>query len=110
MSERLLRELIIELLKKRLSREYKEIKTNSSESPDLILANHGFTVASVQVETESSITPERSEIWKQLAQDGSKLIIMVPKDEKAKIMNLLWNKGIADKVSVGTYEIVIKMP
>lgn len=110
MSERLLRELIIELLKKRLSREYKEIKVNPSGSPDLILANHGFTVAVVQVESEIGITSERSEIWKQLAQDGSKLIIMVPKDEKVKTMDILWNKGIADKVSVGTYEIAIKMP
>lgn len=110
MSERLLRELIIELLKKRLSREYKEIKINLSGSPDLILSNHGFTVATVQVESESDITSERSEIWKQLIQDGSKLIIMVPKDEKVKTMEILWNKGIADKVSVGTYEIAVKIP
>jgi len=110
MNERLLRELIIDMLKKRLSKEYKEIDVNPSGSPDLILSNHGFRVAVVQVETESGINTERADTWKQMAQDGSKLIIMVPKDEKVKMMEILWSKGIADKVGVGTYEIVLKMP
>ncbi len=110
MSEKLLRELIIELLKKRLSKEYKEIKVNPSGSPDIILSNHGFKVAVVQVETETSINSEQAVRWKQMLEDGSRLIIMIPKDEKAKMMELLWDKGMIDRVSVGTYEIAIRMP
>ncbi len=105
-----MRELIVEFLKKRFSREYKEIKENPSGNPDLILLNHGIMVASVQVESSETISIERADIWKQLIQDGSKLVIMVAKEDKARTMEILWNKGIADKVSIGTYEIVIKMP
>jgi hypothetical protein len=35
---------------------------------------------------------------------------MVPKNSKAKVIELLWQNGIADKVSVGSYEISINMP
>lgn len=110
MNEKLTHQAILEHLKKRLSAEYREIKINNNGNPDLILANHGFTVAYVQVETASSITAEKAEIWSNLIKDGTKLIIMVPKEEKVKMMNILWDKGLTDKVSVGTYEITIKMP
>lgn len=110
MSEQILRELIIELLKKRLSREYREIILNPEGNPHIILSNHGFKVAMVQVETETSINSEQAMIWKKMLADGSKLIIMVPKDEKAKMMELLWSNNMVDKVSIGTYEIAIKMP
>ncbi len=110
MDEKLTHQAIIEHLKKRLSAEYKEIKINNDGNPDLILANHGFKVAYVQVETTSSITPKKAEIWSELIKDGTRLIIIVPKEEKVKTMNILWDKGLTDKVSVGTYEIMIKMP
>jgi hypothetical protein len=64
----------------------------------------------VEVETESSITPEKAKIWKELAQSGSKLILMIPQNAKVKTMELLWQQGIADKVGVGSYEIKITMP
>ncbi|MCX7913944.1 MAG: hypothetical protein N2511_05100 [Thermodesulfovibrionales bacterium] len=110
MNEKLLHQIIVDHLKKKLSGEYKEIKVNSSGSPDLILSNHGFTVAYVQVETKSTITLERANLWEELAQSGIKLILMVPKDEKIRTTEILWNRALVDKVSVGTYEIIIKMP
>lgn len=110
MSEKLLRELTLEILKKKFSREYKDVRTNPDGEPDFILSNHGVVVASVQVESAETISSERAEKWKELAQGGSKLIIMVPREEKMRTMEILWDKGIADKVSVGTYEIVIKLP
>jgi hypothetical protein len=45
-----------------------------------------------------------------MTQSGSKLILMVPKNAKVKAMELLWQNGIADRVSVGSYEISISMP
>lgn len=109
-NERLLHDLIVDRLKGKFAGQYKEIKVNSGGNPDLVLANHGLTLAVVEVETEGSITAEKAEKWKEMARSGSKLILMVPKNAKVKVMELLWKSGIADRVGVGTYEIMISMP
>ncbi len=109
-SEKLLHDLIVDRLRGRFSSQYREITVNEGGCPDLILANHGMTLAVVEVETETGITPEKALRWKQMAQAGSKLIIMVPRSAKVKAMELLWKEGIADRVGVGSYEITITMP
>jgi hypothetical protein len=109
-NEKLVHDLIVTHLKQKFSREYKEVTVNSGGNPDLILANHGMVLANVEVETESTINPEKAEEWKRMTQPGVKLFLMVPKHVKARITDLLWDKGIMDKVSVGSYEIVINMP
>ncbi len=109
-SEKLIHDLIIDRLRQKFSGQYKEIKVDTEGSPNIILANHGLTLAVVEVETEKSITPEKAEKWKELAQSGSKLILVVPKNAKVKTMELLWKSGLADKVGVGNYEIAIYMP
>lgn len=109
-NEKLIHELIIERLKKKFAGQYKEIKMNESGNPDLILANHGLTLAVVEVETESTITSEKADKWREMARSGSKLVLMVPKNSRVKTMELLWKSGIADRVGVGTYEISIQMP
>jgi len=35
---------------------------------------------------------------------------MIPNDMKVKVTELLWAKGLMDKISIGTYEISLKMP
>ncbi|MBF0505404.1 MAG: hypothetical protein HQL09_01090 [Nitrospirae bacterium] len=109
-NEHLIHGLIIDHLKRRFRREYSEIKVNAAGDPDLTLSNHGLVLAVVEVETESSITPEKAGKWKDLAQPGTKLILMVPKSARVKVMEILWQKGIADRVGVGTYDIAITMP
>ncbi len=109
-NEKLVHDLIVDHLKQKLSKEYKDVSINAEGNPDLILSNHGLVLANVEVETEGTINPEKADDWKGLAQSGSKLILMVPKNSKAKVTELLWQKGIMDKVSVGNYEIVINMP
>jgi hypothetical protein len=109
-NEKLMHDLVVERLKGRLSAGYKEITFNSRGGPDLVLGNHGLTLAVVQVETQSSISPDRADFWKTLAGEGTKVILMVPKASKVKVMELLWQKGIADRVGVGTYELMISMP
>ena len=108
--EKLLHDLIVDRLKGKFSREYREIKVNPEGCPDIVLASHGLTMALVEVETEGSITPDRAGKWKEMAGSGSKLILMVPKHAKVKTTELLWKHGIADRVGVGSYEIVITMP
>jgi hypothetical protein len=109
-NEKLVHDLIIDHLRHKFSREYQEVKVNPQGSPDIVLGNHGLVLANVEVETESTINPERAEEWKTLVCSGVKLILLVPKKGKVKVPELLWEKGIMDKVSVGSYEIVINMP
>jgi hypothetical protein len=109
-NEKLVHDLVIDHLRHKFSREYQEVKVHPQGSPDIVLGNHGLVLANVEVETESTINPGRAEEWKKLADSGVKLILMVPKKAKAKVPELLWEKGIMDKVSVGSYEIVINMP
>lgn len=109
-NEKLLHDLIVDYLKQKLSREYKEIQVNPAGDPDLTLSNHGLILALLEVETGNSITPEKAEKWKEMIQAGSKLILMVPKNAKVKVIELLWQNGIATRVGVGSYEIAVNMP
>ena len=108
-NDALLHNLIVDRLRRKFSSQYKEISVNT-HGPDMTLGNHGMTLACVQVETESSITTEQAERWKGMIGDCPRLILMVPKNAKVKAMDLLWKNGIADRVGVGSYEIVITMP
>ncbi|RMG04779.1 MAG: hypothetical protein D6726_02690 [Nitrospirae bacterium] len=116
--ERLIHDWMCKTLKERLSGEYREIKDNISAReneingvyPDLILGNHGLVLAVCEVETEGSINQEKVEEWKKVVSGGTKLFLMIPKQSTKKVTSLLWEAGIMDKVSIGTYEIQIKMP
>ncbi|MGE5894369.1 MAG: hypothetical protein ACM34I_09970 [bacterium] len=110
---------LVDYLQKKLSRDYRESRANHAgeekESfkglyPDLILGNHGMVLALVEVETEETITADRGEYWKKLSQSGTKLILMVPEQAKAKVTDLLWKNGIMHNVSVGSYSIKVAMP
>ena len=117
--EDLTHEIILEHLKRRLSREYKEIAMNRTGEknteyrghyPDMILGNQGIILALLEVETAESISEKRVDRWKVLSDLGVKLILMVPKDLKIRATELLWAKGLMGKVSMGTYEISVHMP
>ena len=109
LDEKLIHNLIVDYVKEKFAREYKEITINPTGSPDLVLANYGLTLAVVEVETENSITIEKAEEWKE-GVEKNKLFLIIPKNAKVKATELLWQQGIGDKVAVGTYEIVINMP
>jgi hypothetical protein len=68
-----------------------------------------MVLAIMEVETEESIIPEQAGQWKELAGLGAKLILMVPNHTRPKVMDLIFQKGLAGKVGVGSYEITIKM-
>lgn len=109
-NDELLQRLIVDHLGKKLKRDYREITVNPGSMPDLRLANHGLVVAAVQVETAQTITRERARGWASLAGEGTKLMLIVPKNMKVKTTELLWEAGLAGKVSLGTYELVVQMP
>jgi hypothetical protein len=115
----LIHEIILEHLRRRLSRDYKEIGMNRTGEkkaeykghyPDMILGNHGMVLSLLEVETTESISEKVAERWNVLSELGVKLILMVPKDLKVKATELLWAKGMMGKVSMGTYEISVHMP
>ncbi|MGB9716652.1 MAG: hypothetical protein ACPL1G_09650 [Thermodesulfovibrionales bacterium] len=115
----LVHEIILEQVRRKLSRDYKEIGINKAGEkkveykghfPDMVLGNHGIILAILEVETAESISEKSAERWKTLSDLGVKLILMVPKDMKVKATELLWSKGLMGKVSIGTYEIAITMP
>ena len=116
--ESLTHDIILEHIRKELSRDYKEIGVNKNNEknvaykghyPDMVLGNHGMVLGILEVETEGSISEKAAERWKDLSKLGVKLIIMVPKATKVKATDLIWNNGLMGKVSLGTYDIVIKM-
>lgn len=109
-NEKLTHDLIVEHMRNKFSRDYKEVKVNPQGNPDITLGNHGMELANVEVETESTINQEKAEEWKALVAQGLKLILITPKNMKLKTTELLWEKGIMDRVSVGSYEITINMP
>ncbi len=118
-NDKLIHDWTISYLRSRLSRDYKDISINlegekknefKGRYPDLILGNHGLTLAVMEVETERSITPEKADEWKALTGLGVKLIVMIPGSARAKVVELLWKRNIADKVAIGSYEINVKMP
>jgi hypothetical protein len=115
----LIHDWMISYLKKRLSRDYDAIKVNCDDDrsnefnghyPDLILENHGLVLAVMEVETEQTISAEKAEKWKTMASLGARLILMVPKPLKPKVIDILWKNGMADKASVGSYEMNVQMP
>ncbi len=108
--EKLLHDLIVDTMRRKYSREYKEIIADADACPELILKNHGLVLAVVAVETDSTITPGKAERWKEIVEEGNKLVLMVPKNSRVKATDILWQKGIMDRVSVGSYEIAITMP
>ena len=118
-NEKLIHDWMVSHLKDRLSRNYDEIKANIGDEkknefnghyPDLILINQGLVMAIMEVETESGISSENAENWKTVSGLGAKLILMVPRALKAKTIDLLWKQGLADKASVGSYDINVSMP
>lgn len=111
--------MVVEQMRRKLSRDFKEITVNKQGEknfswqgvyPCMVLGNHGMVVSILEVETRESISGQRADYWKTLAGLGVKLILMVPRDMKVKVTELLWNKGLMDKVSIGTYEISVQMP
>jgi hypothetical protein len=118
-SDKIFHNWLILYLKRRLSKDYTEVAINVEGGekyefegfyPDIILKNYGMVISIMEVETEDSITPEQAGHWKNLAGRGVKLMLMVPERSKAKVMNLLWDQGIASNVAVGGYDLRVSIP
>lgn len=120
MSEtKLIHDIIVNSLKKRLSREFPDIKINLYEEkshafkdlyPDIIISSHCMVISIIEVETEDTLSEQKINDWKRLIEQGIKLTVVVPKTEKVKITDMLWSNGLAGRIGIGTYEININLP
>ena len=116
--EKLMHDFVVRTLTSKLARDYKDIKENTEGRvhelngyyPDIIFGNHGLVLGAMEVETETTLSPEKAAEWKALANSGNKLVLMVPKKAVKRVTDLLWEAGVADRVSIGTYDMVIQMP
>lgn len=108
--EKHLKELLIHQLKQRLSKIKQDLECLSEPPPDLKIISYGMVIGYIDIITEKEINPDRIAQWKKLISQGNKLTIIIPKEEKLKITETLWKEGLAEKVSVGTYEINLFLP
>uniref|UniRef100_A0A7C4AII9 Uncharacterized protein n=1 Tax=Thermodesulfovibrio aggregans TaxID=86166 RepID=A0A7C4AII9_9BACT len=108
--EKHLKELLIYHLKQKLGRLQQDLEPEQKPPPDLKILSYGMVIGYIDIITEKEVFQERIEKWKDLISHGNKLIIVVPKDEKLRITELLWKEGIAEKVSIGTYDVVLTLP
>ncbi|MCX7793824.1 MAG: hypothetical protein N2257_05415 [Thermodesulfovibrionales bacterium] len=116
---KLIHDIIVNSIKKRLSREFPEIKINPYGErsyafqdlyPDLIISAQGMVISVIEVETEETLSEQKVTEWKRLVDSGIKLTVVVPKTEKVKLTDMLWNNGLAGKIGIGTFEININLP
>lgn len=109
-TEKLLKDLIILQLKQKLYRIKQEIENIENPPPDLKILSYGITVGYIDIITEKEIGTERLKKWKELISQGNKVIVIVPKEEKLKITDIIWKEGLSEKLSIGTYEINLFLP
>lgn len=108
--QKYLKELLTYHLKQKLSKVKQDLEPFPSPPPDLTMKSYGLTLGYIDIVTEKEIEPERIAKWKNILTEGNKLIIIVPKEEKVKITETLWKEGLAEKISIGTYEINLFLP
>ncbi|MEN2994141.1 MAG: hypothetical protein ABDH19_02185 [Thermodesulfovibrio sp.] len=108
--DKILKELLIHQIKQKLNRLQQEIQPVETPPPDLKVLSYGMIIGYIDIVTEREIPQERLNKWKKLISENNKLIILIPKEEKLKIMEILWKEGIAEKVSIGNYEINLSLP
>ncbi|GAQ94384.1 hypothetical protein TAGGR_1564 [Thermodesulfovibrio aggregans] len=108
--EKHLKEFLVFQLKQKLGRIQQQLEPVEKPPPDLKILSYGMVIGYIDIVTEKEIAPERINKWKELLSVGNKLTILLPKEEKLKITEILWKEGIAEKVSIGTYEINLFLP
>lgn len=113
-----LHDWVIRMLVEKYSKLYSEININPGDEkthdfngfyPDAVFVNYGQVTQIVEVETKDTINEDRVEYWKEVADLGAKLVILVPKECQKKAMDLCWNNGLAAKVKIGTFDVAINV-
>lgn len=108
--EIILKDYIIHQLKLKLQRMKQDVESYPDPPPDLKIQSYGMTIGYIDIIVEPDITNQRMEKWKELVSKGEKLILIVSREQKLKVTDLILREGIAEKVSIGTYEFALFLP
>ncbi len=116
--EQFLHDWVIRKVKEKYSRIYKEVHTNPGEEknfefkghyPDVVFVNYGQIVLIAEVETEETIGEEEVNEWKELSSLGVQLVLLVPKEVQNNARDICWKSGIAAKVKIGFFDVMLNI-
>lgn len=108
-NQRLLHNLIVNLIKDKFSKEYSEVSINPDGYPDITLSNFGMAIMQIVVETEAGINEQNALKWKSLAESPTKLTLVLPKSSRLIATELLWQHGLSQKVKLAFYDIKLEI-
>ncbi|MGI9554208.1 MAG: hypothetical protein ACR2NC_04715 [Thermodesulfobacteriota bacterium] len=113
-----LHDWVIRSLTNKYAKMFTEINVNPGEEknfefngkyPDAVFVNYGQVMQIVEVETSDTVNEERIEHWKEIADLGAQLVILVPKESEKIMRDISFNSGLAAKVKIGTFGVDIKI-
>lgn len=116
-SEQMLHDLIIHAVEEKYSMIHKSVYINPGQEknfdiqgiyPDIVFGGYGQIVQIIEVETESSLTKDRTAHWEKLAGLGVPFTILVAKKHQRTVTDLLWKSGLMAKARVATFDIVFE--
>lgn len=116
--EQFLHDWVIKKIDEKYNRLYSEVNINpgdeknydlQGEYPDAILVNHGQVVGVIEVETKDTINAENIEQWKKYSELGTKLTLVVPKEDQNKARDLIWKNGLVAKVDIKFFELQLNI-
>ena len=116
--EQFLHDWVINKVKEKYSKLYKEVQTNPGEEknfefkgsyPDVVFVNYGQVVLIAEVETENTINEEEVNEWKELSNLGVQLVLLVPKELQNMARDICWKNGVAAKVKIGSFDVVLSI-
>ncbi|HNR13026.1 MAG TPA: hypothetical protein PKM59_06925 [Thermodesulfobacteriota bacterium] len=113
----LLHDLIIHAVKEKYAMIHKTVYINPGQEknfdiqgifPDIVFGGYGQIVQIVEVETDSTLTKDRTAHWEKLAGLGVPFAILVAKKNQRLVTDLLWKSGLMAKAKVATFDIVFE--
>lgn len=116
--EQFLHDWVIRKAQQKYSRLYSDVHINPGDEknfehkgkyPDAVIVNYGQVVQIVEVETKETITEDRVPKWKDLSELGVKLSLVVPKELQGVARDICWKNGLAAKVNIGSFEVVLNI-
>jgi hypothetical protein len=116
--EQFLHDWVIGKIREKYSRLYKEVHTNPGKEkkfelkgyyPDVVFVNYGQVVLVAEVETQETINEEEAEEWKDLSNLGAQLVLVVPKEMQNAAREICWKKGIAAKIKIVFFEVILNI-
>ena len=116
--EQFLHDWVIRKIKEKNRRIYSEVNINPADEqnfdingkyPDVVLVNHGQVVNVIEVDTKETVSEDGIEKWKALSELGSKLTLIVPKEDQNKARDLVWKNGLGAKVDIKFFDVQLNI-